>query len=1471
MGGLFDFSDSFCILTMEPIRLLLVENNEDQAMLVSYTLGRYDHRFQVTVVESGEACLAALGETDFELLLLDYGLPRASGLEVLREIRQAGYQTPVVMMTPHGDEATAVDAMKAGATDYIVKQSDYLTQLVPTVNRVLRYHRLEAELALSQQRYRLLFESSRDAILILDSEDRIIDLNPKAETLLGASRDDALGQRLFAWIRLDQPEQVATWLQQLHHQGGESGITASFVNREGLRRWVEMVANWLGEPERRGHYQLLLLDVAQARRDQDVWKAFNRAALAAHNQLAPESIYQAVAHVLLELGLASSMWWLDEERQALQVRYTTYPQQMWQEFAEKIGLDVRNLWVPVDRLTIFRDQVMKGETVYLRDGGELVRQIVDSDDQELVDRAVDIFDVGAIILVPFVILDKLAGMLLIHGDLSEQSVPAGRAFAGQISSALEQARLYHDAQRRIRELAALQEISFKLSSTLEIPPLMKAITEVALQLTDAHNCHIYMVGDEGFEFIAARRRDGSSEPLVSQPRPDGLVARVARAAEPLFIDNAKQHPLYQTPVAQEWGVDAVAGCPLLRGGHVLGVFTLTFLEPHRFGQAERHILSLLADQAAVAIETAQLYQDLKRRNDDLSTLYEISLAVSAQVNISDVLEAAYEAVSRATGARTFAVGLYNEDGDELVFKIIREEGEVASHPNLPVTDGPGLTAWVARNRRELIINDMQSEPLPVPGVTVGVPVRSWVGFPLIAGERLVGVMSIQSRHPNAFDEGHQRLCQSIATQLAIALEKAHLLEEVQQHNWELSVLNEVSAAASHAFDMETLLDGALTIVLDALRLDAGAFHLLHEDNDVLTLAKHRNLHPDAVREVQEIALGEGICGRVAVTGEAIITDEGAHDSGWLSQSLSNYSCMASIPLSSKDVVIGTLSVLNLKPHQFTLREVGLLIAIGQQLGVAVENAMLYRKTIDRERRLTRLNEAARSLSSVLEAQMLFRRVLETAIDELPASGALLWLRENETGLSPQLALGSLADRGSKVGLAARAEIESVLRGKERVLWGNRANPQQWIGGDVIGKRGYCAAVPLRGQTSEIGVLEVVTASERDWLTDDDLEFLSTLGGIAAIAYENAQLYEAVAQYAVSLEAKIDDRTAEVRREKDQTEAILRSVADGIFVFGDHGRMLLTNPAAELLLDVSAEQAARLRDFLGMVAQQPGSDAPGPTITLDGQTLQARAAKIRQQGVELGTVIVLRDVTHYEEVNRLKSEFVSTVSHELRTPLANLKLYLSLLERGRAEKRSAYQRVLAQEVNRLENLIQDLLDLSELETRGISVDKEKINLWEVVSHVLTVLDPQADGKRIALTGDCEVGEGRLWVSANREQMVQLIINLVANAINYTEPNGRVLLRLNTQTDLRGRWVVVSVQDTGVGIAAADQPRIFDRFFRGKVQQHMSPGTGLGLAIVKEILDRHEGWITVESQLGIGSVFTIGLPAAAPPDHEMGQDT
>jgi signal transduction histidine kinase len=281
-------------------------------------------------------------------------------------------------------------------------------------------------------------------------------------------------------------------------------------------------------------------------------------------------------------------------------------------------------------------------------------------------------------------------------------------------------------------------------------------------------------------------------------------------------------------------------------------------------------------------------------------------------------------------------------------------------------------------------------------------------------------------------------------------------------------------------------------------------------------------------------------------------------------------------------------------------------------------------------------------------------------------------------------------------------------------------------------------------------------------------------------------------------------------------------------------------------EFSAEDAQRLEPLASAAA-----------IALENARLYGQ---VKRHAVELETRVAER--THelaeanerLQELDRLKSRFVSDVSHELRTPVANIKLYLHLLEYGKVEKRSDYLTVLKEQSDRQSQLVEDILRLSRLELGKEKVEFVPVDLNAVVGQVVTALQPAAEAANLELT--FEPDEGLPPVRAERNQLAQVVTNLVTNAIKYT-PAGQV--RINVCSDAECGQACLEVHDTGMGIDPQDLPHIFERFYRGqKVGGSTVPGTGLGLSIVKEIVDLHEGKIEVESQLGTGSTFRVWLP-------------
>lgn len=226
-----------------------------------------------------------------------------------------------------------------------------------------------------------------------------------------------------------------------------------------------------------------------------------------------------------------------------------------------------------------------------------------------------------------------------------------------------------------------------------------------------------------------------------------------------------------------------------------------------------------------------------------------------------------------------------------------------------------------------------------------------------------------------------------------------------------------------------------------------------------------------------------------------------------------------------------------------------------------------------------------------------------------------------------------------------------------------------------------------------------------------------------------------------------------------------------------------------------------------------------------------------------------------ELDRLKSKFVSNVSHELRTPISNLKLYMSLLQRGKHEKRAHYEAMLQNSVERLGQLVEDILNLSRLEiAHYLPIELEPTDLNAIVNQIVSLHQPQAESAGLHLT--FQAAKDLPLIHGDFNQLSQLVTNLLVNSLRYT---ARGSVNVSTASPNGHEKVILAVEDTGIGILPDDLPHVFDRFYRGNHRQPSEiPGTGLGLAIVKEIVDIHQGEISVESKVDQGTRFEVKLP-------------
>jgi len=240
----------------------------------------------------------------------------------------------------------------------------------------------------------------------------------------------------------------------------------------------------------------------------------------------------------------------------------------------------------------------------------------------------------------------------------------------------------------------------------------------------------------------------------------------------------------------------------------------------------------------------------------------------------------------------------------------------------------------------------------------------------------------------------------------------------------------------------------------------------------------------------------------------------------------------------------------------------------------------------------------------------------------------------------------------------------------------------------------------------------------------------------------------------------------------------------------------------------------------------------------------------------GAVISLEDITELKQLEQVKADLVANMSHEIKTPLTSIKGFTETLLDGAMDDHETCKRFLTiinSEADRMSRLISDSLTLSRLENQEQNIGYEQVNIYNVISNVLSMLDTSAEAKNISITFNAQTPE--MTIEGDEDRIHQLMLNLIDNAIKYTPANGKVTVTLRDEGDN----VLISVKDTGIGIAKEHIPRLFERFYRvDKGRSRNMGGTGLGLAIVKHVVMSMNGTIDVDSKLGEGTEFIVHLP-------------
>lgn len=965
----------------------------------------------------------------------------------------------------------------------------------------------------------------------------------------------------------------------------------------------------------------------------------------------------------------------------------------------------------------------------------------------------------------------------------------------------------------------------------------------------------------------------------------------------------------QSPLLTALGCRSLISLPILtHAGKPAAVLAVSSGTLPPFTPENEHLFDLLSRQTGMILNNLTLLTETGQQLSQVNMLLDFSRQLSG-LEPERILRLLVETASAVVQpAQAGIAALFDKEQQVLQPQVAEGYAQDESMLQVRFRLGDALVGRAFETGKTIRVHEVdfaahynlsQDDLLQYREATGEILPVSSMAIPIQAGDDILGVLILDNfERSNAFSRDNQMLAASLARQTALTLENIRLYRAAEQHTKQLEGLSEISATITASLDLDALIDSLLETLGDFVPYDTGTLWL-HQDGELAIRSvrgfENRGDLIGVTTSVEDSTLFE----EMVRTGEPISVGDVRLDDRFPMEA--DHLSWLSVSLTTKGEAVGVIALEKSEAHFYSEDHVRILRSFANQAAVAIQNARLFNQAqkfreelerrveqrteqLEKERwRAESLLKIMQELSASLDLDHVLNRTLQ-AINEITDAeqSTLLLIRPDERTFYHRASLGytnSPPVGGHPTDLAIDEGLAGwVVKQREPVLIDDLRQDVHWV--EVEGhetEHRSALALPLMVGAEVLGVL-LIFHREVGHFTTGQMKLAQAASNQIAGSINKSELFNLIREQAERLGVMLHTQQVETSRSR----AILEAVADGVLVTDAERHITLFNDSAEKILGLKRSEIVgkSLQDFSGLFGKaaqtwldtiktwssSPESytedDVFAEEITLeDMRVVSVHLAPVRLQNEFLGTVSIFRDITHQVEVDRLKSEFVANVSHELRTPMTSIKGYVDVLLMGAAgelnERQKNFLEVVQGNTERLNILVNDLLDVSRIETGKFDLSMQPLRLQPLIEDVVEEQRRRMEKDEREIDIEVELPPELPSVWGDDHRVRQIMTNLVSNAYHYT-PNGG---DIHVKAHIENSYVQIDVRDSGIGIPPEDQERIFERFYRGENPLVLATaGTGLGLSIVRQLVEVHKGEIWFESSgiPGEGSVFSFTLP-------------